>query len=264
MTRLSRSDLESVLDLAGEVAALARDAERQDEGLLACVGRLVGAELIEYARVEPDYRNDTVTVLGGVETPSTEERHELIDGDENPYRTFAIRTGQPYFRATRLFDLVELEAFRRTRLFQLIPLGDAPSAQMRMPGREGSWWQLEVLQPDGRITDRQLALLDAARPWLELYEDRRELARQVAAIRSAPQDQRGASRLSARERQVLDRLADGSSNQDIADALHISPGTVRKHLENIYAKLEVTSRTAALARTGRTSVPGYARGREAS
>jgi DNA-binding CsgD family transcriptional regulator len=29
---------------------------------------------------------------------------------------------------------------------------------------------------------------------------------------------------------------------------------VRKHLENIYAKLEVTSRTAALARTGRTIV----------
>lgn len=104
------------------------------------------------------------------------------------------------------------------------------------------------------FTDRQLSLLDAVRPWLELYEERRVLAERVAAVRAAPLDRRAAARLSEREHQVLDGLADGASNQNIVDALHISPDTVRNHLENIYAKLGTTSRTAALARTGRTKV----------
>ena len=54
--------------------------------------------------------------------------------------------------------------------------------------------------------------------------------------------------LSRREWQVLALVEDGKSNAEIAAALWIAPGTVRTHLENIYAKLGVRSRTAALAR----------------
>jgi DNA-binding CsgD family transcriptional regulator len=254
MARLSRSDLEAVLDLAGEVAALAREPEREDERVLSRVARLMDADMIKYGRVDATHRTSDITVLGAPEPPPSDALLEAMRGAGNPYSTYAARTGQPHFPATRLFDLVAREAFRRTRLYQLIPFAEAPSVQMRMPGHGGSSWWLEVLQPGREFSDRQLALLDAVRPWLELYEDRRVLARQVAAVRAAPLDQRSASRLTIREQQVLDRVADGGSNQDIADALHISPGTVRKHLENIYAKLEVTSRTGALARTGRTSV----------
>jgi DNA-binding CsgD family transcriptional regulator len=39
-----------------------------------------------------------------------------------------------------------------------------------------------------------------------------------------------------------------SLNAEVAEALWISPGTVRKHLENAYAKLGVRTRTAAVAR----------------
>ena len=62
-------------------------------------------------------------------------------------------------------------------------------------------------------------------------------------------------RLSRRENQVLDVVAEGASNGEIAQRLSISPGTVKKHLENIFGKLDVASRTAALARTGRTVGP---------
>ena len=256
MERLSRSDLEAVLDFAGEVVASAREPERQGEPLVAGIARMadVDVNLVLYGRIDATYHAHDVTLLGDQPRPSSDDFVDAARSDENPYLAHAARTNQPYFRATRLHDLVDREAFRRTRLYQLMPLADLPSAQMRMPAEGASWWQLEVLRPGRQVTDRQLALLDAARPWLELYEDRRVLAAQVAAIRAASQDQRAATLLSGREQQVLDRLADGSSNQDIADVLHISPGTVRKHLENIYAKLEVTSRTAALARTGRTRV----------
>ena len=51
--------------------------------------------------------------------------------------------------------------------------------------------------------------------------------------------------ISAREREVLSWLAEGKSNTEIAFLLGISPGTVKKHLENIYNKLGVENRHAA-------------------
>ncbi len=53
--------------------------------------------------------------------------------------------------------------------------------------------------------------------------------------------------LSSAERQVLDLVARGASNQDVADQLSVSEATVRKHLEHTYRKLGVTNRTAAAA-----------------
>lgn len=56
--------------------------------------------------------------------------------------------------------------------------------------------------------------------------------------------------LSTREREVLRSVAEGATNAEVAAALHIRPGTVKRHLENIYAKLDVTGRAelAALRR----------------
>jgi DNA-binding CsgD family transcriptional regulator len=54
--------------------------------------------------------------------------------------------------------------------------------------------------------------------------------------------------LTARERQVLAWVARGKRNAEVAEILALAPGTVRKHLENVYAKLGVQTRTAAVAR----------------
>ena len=56
--------------------------------------------------------------------------------------------------------------------------------------------------------------------------------------------------LTARETDVLRCLAAGKSTAEIARLLWVTPATVSKHLENIYRKLGVTSRTAALAAVG--------------
>jgi DNA-binding CsgD family transcriptional regulator len=53
--------------------------------------------------------------------------------------------------------------------------------------------------------------------------------------------------LTPREREVLDHLAAGATNAQIGASLGISPATVRKHLENAYEKLHVSTRTAAAA-----------------
>jgi LuxR family transcriptional regulator, maltose regulon positive regulatory protein len=54
--------------------------------------------------------------------------------------------------------------------------------------------------------------------------------------------------LSPRELEILGLIADGHSNQTIADTLIIAVSTVKRHVNNIYGKLDVQSRTQALAR----------------
>ncbi len=53
--------------------------------------------------------------------------------------------------------------------------------------------------------------------------------------------------LSARELEVLEAVATGRSNREIARTLTVSEATVKSHLAHIFTKLDVTSRTAAVA-----------------
>ena len=53
--------------------------------------------------------------------------------------------------------------------------------------------------------------------------------------------------LTRREAEVLELMAAGRSNAEIAESLTISPLTVKKHAEHIYSKLGVTARAGAIA-----------------
>jgi LuxR family maltose regulon positive regulatory protein len=53
--------------------------------------------------------------------------------------------------------------------------------------------------------------------------------------------------LSEREIEVLQLVADGASNREVADTLFIRVGTVKKHLNNIFLKLDAQSRTQAVS-----------------
>jgi DNA-binding NarL/FixJ family response regulator len=53
--------------------------------------------------------------------------------------------------------------------------------------------------------------------------------------------------LSAREKEVLRLVADGKNNQQIAEALFISESTVKKHINNIYFKLDMSTRAELVA-----------------
>jgi DNA-binding CsgD family transcriptional regulator len=70
----------------------------------------------------------------------------------------------------------------------------------------------------------------------------------LATIRERWERRRRPPGLTDRETEVLHALRDGLTNREIADRLVISAGTVRAHLENIFQKLGVHTRTAALAR----------------
>lgn len=54
--------------------------------------------------------------------------------------------------------------------------------------------------------------------------------------------------LTPREREILDLLADGCPNAEIARRLYLSPKTVKNHLTNVFAKLQVADRAQAVVR----------------
>lgn len=60
--------------------------------------------------------------------------------------------------------------------------------------------------------------------------------------------------LSSREMQVLELVAAGRSNTGVAEALFISETTVKSHLANIFSKLAVSSRTAAVSEARRQGI----------
>jgi DNA-binding CsgD family transcriptional regulator len=87
----------------------------------------------------------------------------------------------------------------------------------------------------GRFSEEELALLWTLAPVMQ----------RLARERPTP---RLPSTLTVTERRVLTYLAAGMSNPEIAEQLIVATSTVRKHLENIYRKLGVSSRAGALAR----------------
>jgi ATP/maltotriose-dependent transcriptional regulator MalT len=86
--------------------------------------------------------------------------------------------------------------------------------------------------------------LEAARETFADLGAAPELARVESLARPAHRDIHG---LTTRELQILRVLATGKSNHEIATELVISDHTVRRHIQNIFAKLGVSSRSAATA-----------------
>ena len=60
--------------------------------------------------------------------------------------------------------------------------------------------------------------------------------------------------LSPREQEVLLRIAEGGSAPEIARQLHLSPSTVKTHLQSLYEKLGVSDRAAAVAEAMRSGL----------
>jgi LuxR family maltose regulon positive regulatory protein len=113
---------------------------------------------------------------------------------------------------------------------------------------------LQLAEPEGYTR----LFADLGRPMAELLSEARArnvmpdyVDRLLAAfdVPFAPAaDHKLPEPLSAREIETLKLLAAGLTNREIAEALVISPETVKKHTANIYAKLAVSNRTEAAAR----------------
>ncbi len=116
---------------------------------------------------------------------------------------------------------------------------------------EDLWRQL---QEDGFLYGRfDLRRADGRRSWVEIQASwhyapglhllvAHELLRSGAAATGLAD-----SGLTPRELGILRLVSNGRSNREIAQALYLSPATVKVHLEHIYAKLDVRNRASAVA-----------------
>jgi len=82
-------------------------------------------------------------------------------------------------------------------------------------------------------------------------------ARVIAHFASGPgSTSRAFPALTEREREVLDLVASGKGNATIANELMISLKTVRNHVSNIFTKLQVSDRSAAIVKAREAGLPG--------
>lgn len=100
----------------------------------------------------------------------------------------------------------------------------------RLPAPVSGWLESEVRR-EGRFEVRRVDTLVIRRVGDALVLEER----------------RRSPRLTPREQQILELVGDGRTNAEIAAALCLAAGTVRRHLENIFGKLGVHNRTAAVA-----------------
>lgn len=96
----------------------------------------------------------------------------------------------------------------------------------------------------GKIVDSIKSLMEGGAPLsASIAIKTLNLLKQTASNRTTPQEDFG---ISDREMQVLTRMADGQTYQQVSDDLAISPKTVRNHIQNIYKKLHVNSKMEAV------------------
>jgi DNA-binding CsgD family transcriptional regulator len=153
-------------------------------------------------------------------------------------------------QALAISDFISDREFRRRGLYAEVckPLGVRAVMKVFLPTGRATGASFVFDTTRSRFTETDRFALERLVPHLGQLR-RNALARRTypALIDSTAAARIKLLRLSPRERVVLARAAAGETNTVIAQALFVSPGTVRKHLEHIYDKLEVRTRTEAAA-----------------
>jgi DNA-binding CsgD family transcriptional regulator len=240
MERLLEEDVRAFADLAHEASWVARtEPRRLVPWTLSAVSTLVPNDsvlLIEgpakgITRVESD-NPKIAALLNSSEGREAWER--LVD--ELPLRR--QRLLRPFeFRALRRSDFLSQTEFRRLESYHTFfrPFGLAYVASVRYRGPR-AFFDLATLRGSVDFAPRDLLLLDLFGAVLGAA------ARDPAPPPPRPLAELG---LTAREAEVLERVARGRSNSEIAADLDIAAGTVKKHLDNVFAKLGVSNRIQA-------------------
>jgi pimeloyl-ACP methyl ester carboxylesterase len=263
------ADLEAVVEAAG--------VER-----FTLLGLSQGAQIaIAYAVRHPERVSHLVVCggyLGGNELTATEhEEREALDalikigwGQANPIFRHVFTTLLVPGAAPEVMEWIDelqrvstspenalrfSEAFHRIDVTELAPRVQAPTIvfhaqdDQMIPFGEGR--RLATAVPNARfvpLEGRNHVFLTEEPAWQMFLVELRGF---LGIPTSRPGSELGA--LSGRELQVLELVADGLSNEEIATRLYLSTRTVERHLSNVYTKLGLSGKAARAAVAARVS-----------
>ena len=256
MLQLGRSDLKACLDAVhaiGEAAATRDDFAREG---MACLKRLVPSELTHLSVCDLDSGHRAVVS----DTPGAiSPRHiEVFDRHFKQNPLVREHGRNPNARTRRVSDLQPASEFRASPLYgdyyRAVGIDHTIAVPIHVDQSLLVSFVFNRIRRD--FSDRETARLEAVRRHLgDFYRISRAMDRACAQWAPAPAPGAPlAPHLTAREHEVLRWLSAGKTDRDIADILEISPRTVHKHLQRIYEKLGVETRTAAVMRVMSHSV----------
>lgn len=256
MERLGQRDLESSLSYVRELYALG-DPEGFKRHVLATISDLVPSDLTTYN--ELDLRtSENVWEWEPVPSDFSELTEAFsVHMEENACIAYFRRTGDG--RATKISDFLTQRELRNLGYYSeyLRRAGLEYRMSMTIPKPPHSVIALALGRSTKDFSERDRRLLDLLRTHLAQAHDntttlarlRREPAAPMPARRtllSSGSLQRLG--LTNREADILLGIGRGQTNKQIAARLYVSPFTVKTHLQHVYRKLAVRSRTEALSR----------------
>jgi DNA-binding CsgD family transcriptional regulator len=244
---LQRSDLRTTIALLGAVGESAQDFESYAQAGVRLLPSLVASEMTTLSVCDLASGHREVVSSPGGRLGSAERQcfdrfffaHPLV-------RYHAVARGPG---AHRISDSIPFARFREGALYseyyRRIGIDHAIALPLHVDDRTLVSFVLNRKKRD--FSDRDREVLDLARTTLaamhRAFYPGRAAAREPAAALA-----RLAQTLTARERQVVQWLSAGKSDRDIAAIVGCSHRTVQKHLQRIYEKLGVETRTAAALR----------------
>jgi DNA-binding CsgD family transcriptional regulator len=153
------------------------------------------------------------------------------------------RTGD-IVHVTKLSDFLSEREWRTSPMYLEFGVpGQSRQMAVYFPDEPGHTMRLMLWRGRGRdFSERDRLLLTLLRPHL------------IAAYRNAERRRRAPAVLTPRQLELLQHVAQGYTNRQVARRMGLSEGTVRTHLNHVYERLGVTSRTAAVTRMSSTGL----------
>jgi DNA-binding CsgD family transcriptional regulator len=250
MEALRSRDLRAAIEFVEAAWALA-DARAFTTETLDALRELVPCDEVSYCVLDRVQRRN----IAYIDTTGGEG-----DSDDEPFWRIVdvhplCRHQQAYadFSATRLSDVISRQRLVNSRIYAewFRPYGVEAELEAGISRSRARTRNFILERTHGDFSTRDRAVLELVRPHLRRINEMTQLRR---TVRDPEPDE--LNRLTPREAEILELVAAGLTNAAIAERLWISPGTVKKHLENVYAKLGVANRTAAIASTNRAPGTG--------
>jgi DNA-binding CsgD family transcriptional regulator len=242
MTRLSERDIRSALELVYDAASMT-GPEPFPREVLERLAQLIPADAIV------GYRDELVVsfpyrVVELIEVPENPIPPEIQKAASTLCHQDPLRLGprRRERRAVKLSDFLTRRQMHKLGFYDQVwkPLGIDDSLRAWLPAPQGRGRQIYLERGKRDFTERDRSILELLRPFLARI--------QTAAYARRHRKEADVPPLTEREQEILAWIARGKTSREIAAILVVSPYTVRKHVEHILEKLNVATRSAAVAR----------------